>query len=270
MMFKAISWVFLLQLVHGNIVPGLDLKSSYQSLRRMVDVKPIQKLVENFKIKPIQKLVENFEQTDGIQQQASSVLKNFEQTDGSQQATTVPKFCHKLDCPAFTVVKNVKGKYEKRSYPTTHWVSTQLTGIDFTMAQRTMFMKLFHYISGNNSKGEKIAMTVPVIMRLIPGAGPACESNFTMSFYISNKVTDPPAPNDPMVTVTKSKPFDAYVKSFSGYMLTAAQWVKQARQLATDLNGAGESYIDDYFYTAGYDNPLTVLFRHNEVWYMAE
>ncbi|KAK6186827.1 hypothetical protein SNE40_006097 [Patella caerulea] len=255
MLFKVVSLCFLLQLVHGNIVPGLDLQSSYQSIRRMLDVKPVQKLVENFKIKPIQKLVENFEQTDGNQQVSTG---------------TVPKFCHKLDCPAFTVVKNVKGKYEKRSYPTTHWVSTQLTGIDFTQAQRTMFMRLFHYISGNNSKGEKIAMTVPVITRLIPGAGPACESNFTMSFYLANKVTDPPTPSDPTVKVTKFEPFDAYVKSFSGYMITASQWVKRARQLATDLNGSGENYNNKYFYTAGYDNPLTVLLRHNEVWYMAK
>jgi hypothetical protein len=41
---------------------------------------------------------------------------------------------------------------------------------------------------------EKIAMTAPVVIRLIPGPGPACESNFTMSFFMSNKVKNPPQP----------------------------------------------------------------------------
>lgn len=43
---------------------------------------------------------------------------------------------------------------------------------------------LFDYISGRNSAQVKINMTAPVLTKVIPGAGPFCESNFTVSFYV--------------------------------------------------------------------------------------
>lgn len=46
------------------------------------------------------------------------------------------------------------------------------------------FHRLFDYIDGNNMEGTKIDMTSPVTVFIKPGAGPNCESEFTMSFYI--------------------------------------------------------------------------------------
>jgi hypothetical protein len=43
--------------------------------------------------------------------------------------------------------------------------------------------KLFNYISGANSANAKIEMTAPVLTKIEPGQGPACNSAFTMSFY---------------------------------------------------------------------------------------
>ena len=60
---------------------------------------------------------------------------------------------------------------------------------------------------------EKIAMTAPVLVRLIPGQGPACDNNFTMSFYISKKVKEPPMPSDPSVFLENDpQHFRAYVR----------------------------------------------------------
>ncbi|KAK6177130.1 hypothetical protein SNE40_015296 [Patella caerulea] len=189
------------------------------------------------------------------------------QNGGSQQVSSKPNFCNDLDCPSYTVLEDVPDKYQKRRYEASNWVTTQILDMDYDLAQSKMFRMLFLYISGNNTRGEKIAMTSPVITRLIPGPGPACESNFTMSFYISNTVTNPPAPTDPKVKLTQLPAMDAYVRSFPGFA-TSSLWVTEATQLAQDL--AGKSFNSAYFYTAGYDGPFRVVNRHNEVWFLAE
>ncbi|XP_046548673.1 heme-binding protein 2-like [Haliotis rubra] len=183
------------------------------------------------------------------------------------QSKWPPKFCHGLGCPRFTVLKSVKGEYEAREYSASQWVSTNSVGVDYAEASRTNFMRLFKYISGKNSAGEKIDMTAPVIIKIIPGPGPACESNFTMSFFVARD--NPPRPTDPKVSLQRFPSFRAYVRSFGGYyMESITPWLKEAEKLSGYLNGT--SYNTDYYYTAGYDSPFTFFKRHNEVWFIAE
>ena len=60
---------------------------------------------------------------------------------------------------------------------------------------------------------RKIAMTVPVTNKIIPGQGPACESDFTMSFFLSQNMTAKfPAADDETVKVVQSPKFRAYVR----------------------------------------------------------
>ncbi|XP_067684113.1 heme-binding protein 2-like isoform X1 [Haliotis asinina] len=179
-----------------------------------------------------------------------------------------PTFCHGLDCPRFKVLKSVKGEYEVREYSASQWVSTNSAGIDFAEASQTNFRRLYNYISGKNSAGKKIKMTAPVIIKIIPGPGPACESNFTMSFYVVKD--NPPTPTDSKVFLQGFPSFRAYVRSFGGYdMESIKPWLKEADKLRNFLNGT-YSYNTDYYYTAGYDSPFKILHRHNEVWFIAE
>lgn len=56
-------------------------------------------------------------------------------------------------------------------------------------------------------------MTAPVTCRVEPGAGPSCESHFTISFYIPEEhQSNPPEPSDPEVFVEHRKEFTAYVR----------------------------------------------------------
>ncbi len=63
------------------------------------------------------------------------------------------------------------------------------------------------------SSEVKVEMTAPVTCRVDPGAGPACESQFTVAFYIPDEHQDnPPEPSDSEVFLEHRKEFTAYVR----------------------------------------------------------
>jgi hypothetical protein len=147
--------------------------------------------------------------------------------------------------------------------------------LEYDKAVSKGFMRLFHYISGGNVDKAKVPMTAPVRVRVMPGAGPFCESNFTISFFVPfvpgqpGVQIDPPAPTDPEVfTETDPSAFTAYVRSFSGYA-NEATLISNAATLvsALEADGKGSAKDRDHFFFAGYDAPFSPLHRHNEVWY---
>lgn len=92
--------------------------------------------------------------------------------------------------------------YEERVYPARKWVQTSTTSMSRDSVSSTLFFRLFNYISGQNSEQVKIDMTAPVSIFIEPGAGPNCESTFTMAFYVPSRFQDsPPAPTDASVAI---------------------------------------------------------------------
>jgi len=177
-----------------------------------------------------------------------------------------PSFCNGLDCPEFTVTKTTN-EYEVRQYSKSVWSSTEVLGMSYDEATSEGFHRLFDYISGDNEAKEKIPMTAPVITRVIPGAGPACESNFTISFFVPFAVqANPPKPTKDDVFISMIPEHEAFVRSFPGFA-DESDYLKEAEALASALANSTESYHQDFYYTAGYDSPFKPFFRHNEVWF---
>lgn len=59
----------------------------------------------------------------------------------------------------------------------------------------------------------KVEMTAPVSCQIEPGAGPACESSFTVSFYIPEEhQADPPKPSDPDIFIENRKEVTVFVR----------------------------------------------------------
>lgn len=56
-----------------------------------------------------------------------------------------------------------------------------------------MQQRLFNYISGSNEGKKKVDMTSPVTVQTTPGQGPACSSDFMVSFFLpfQYQVTNP-------------------------------------------------------------------------------
>ena len=120
----------------------------------------------------------------------------------------------------------------------------------------------------------KIKMTVPVTnhMQLDPKSDSFCKKNFTMSFFIPFKhQKDAPAPTADDVFLTVVKPFCAYVKVYGGY--SNIRKVKQnynALVKALNRDGLGDDFPTDTLCTAGYDEPMKIFNRHNEIWLVSK
>ncbi|KAI9544142.1 hypothetical protein NQZ68_005192 [Dissostichus eleginoides] len=172
-----------------------------------------------------------------------------------------------LQNPKYTEGEKKEGQdYEIRTYLATNWVSTTLSDMEWDAALSAGFRKLFKYIQGNNQNKVKVEMTAPVSCRVDPGAGPACESQFTVSFYIPEEhQAAPPQPSDPDVFVEHRKEFTAYVRTYGGF---SNEKIKREEllKLIESLKRDAVQYVDHPFYVAGYDSPFKLTNRRNEVW----
>lgn len=178
-----------------------------------------------------------------------------------------PSFCHDLDCPPFEVLETLPiGNIELRAYPTTTWVSTNVTDTNYDRAVGTGFMRLFKYISGANMGEEKIPMTAPVVVDVVPGPGPTCGTEFTVSFY--SPTPTPPDPLSKLLTINTYGPASYYVLSYGGWA-TEAVVLSKAKELADALTSLGKSFDSAAIITAGYDSPFRLLHRHNEIAFAA-
>ncbi|XP_052680653.1 heme-binding protein 2-like isoform X2 [Crassostrea angulata] len=172
-----------------------------------------------------------------------------------------------LDKPAYEVLSSEKN-YELRRYSPAKWVSYTVKSMKKKEAQTEGFWKLFNYIQGENEKEMKVEMTAPVSTRVEPGAGPNCESTFTVSFFIPPEHQEnPPQPKNPNVFIEERPGFEAYVRSFGGFA-NEDSWVTEAKKLSEDLKEKTSEIRQDFWYTAGYNSPFQLFGRTNEIWFV--
>ncbi|KAK7116250.1 heme-binding protein 2-like [Littorina saxatilis] len=181
--------------------------------------------------------------------------------------SNLPVFCHKLDCPQFTVVENTTD-YELRHYDQTSWVSIRKEAANLDIVRRDMFMTLFHYIDGENADQVKIPMTAPVLTTVEHGAGPNCASNFTMHFMLPHaQWAAPIKPTNSQVNIVTLPAMDVYVKSFPGYA-SDEDFISMAVELYKNLatNNKHTNVDKKQYNEASYDGPYQFADRHNEIW----
>jgi hypothetical protein len=142
---------------------------------------------------------------------------------------------------------------------------------EFKSAIDTGFYRLFNYISGNNVPKQKVDMTAPVLTRLTPGQGPACNSTFIISFFIPYKYQNnnsPPKPNpNSNVYIETINELKVGVTSFGGYVKSFETVGDHYKQLLKQVNDHGHQPKQlNEIYVAQYDSPFRLFDRHNEVW----
>ncbi|XP_068434451.1 heme-binding protein 2 [Clinocottus analis] len=155
--------------------------------------------------------------------------------------------------------------YEVRHYESVNWVSTDEESWSMDFASMTTFKRLFNYIKEND-----IQMTAPVIIE-VPTTGLWLEwSTYKMSFLLPvEHQQNPPPPSDVNVYINQMPEMKVYVRSYGGWMVGISDKIK-ANSLSSALNAVGAKYTKSSHYGVGYNSPMTMLNRHNEVWFVSE
>jgi len=180
-----------------------------------------------------------------------------------------PWFYHDLNGPIFNT-EDVDT--EARSYPAALWASTDVLSTNINDAGDIGFNRLFDYISGKNEAAVAIDMTTPVLTKVQPGAGPNCNSTFTVSFYVPyiyQTTEGPPKPTSKDVYIQTIGEKYVAVKEFDGYAFQAkdvAEIVSLSKEISNSKDIVQDSNAGDVWYLAGYDPPFRYTNRHNEVW----
>ncbi|RVE69701.1 hypothetical protein OJAV_G00080180 [Oryzias javanicus] len=178
-------------------------------------------------------------------------------------------FCTETkECLLFDLVCETN-TYQVRHYDSVKWVSTNESSYVFEFAAPKMFSRLFKYITGENEGGKKIEMTSPVVVRM-PEKKIWEKGDYTMSFLLpSEHQSNPPIPTNEDVYIKETPDMNVYVKSYGGWMTTMSDKIK-SNDLSSALDAANAAYKKGSHCGVGYNSPMTILKRHNEVWYIAE
>lgn len=161
-------------------------------------------------------------------------------------------------------------EYEVRHYSPTLWVSTDAEAYFMGVGAAMAFRRLFQYITGENEGGYQIDMTAPVLVKIPEETTMWEPAIYTLSFPLPQAYQEkPPQPTSDKLYFTEMPDMDVYVRSYGGWMLSVTSRL-QAHQLTKELDRVGAKYNCTHHYGVGYDSPLKLLNRHNEVWYVCQ
>jgi len=161
-----------------------------------------------------------------------------------------------IETYAFTIIDSYE-TIEIRQYEASLFTSVQMPSNNYRKTSSKGFSVLAGYIFGGNDKEEKIAMTSPVAMSL--------KDSTTMLFLVPKKYTrdNLPVPNDSSIEFKDIPEKKVAAISFGGWAndLKIAAFKKN---LIIALNSKGIEYTDN-FYFLGYNAPMEVFNRKNEI-----
>ncbi|XP_061534487.1 uncharacterized protein soul5l [Phycodurus eques] len=199
-----------------------------------------------------------------------AVLALVVTTEGSVGPSTNGSFCtESKECLQFELVCKTD-EYEVRHYTPTRWVSTDAEAYFMGVGAAMAFRRLFQYITGANEAGIQMEMTAPVLVKIPEETKMWEPAVYTLNFPLPQAYQDkPPAPTNDKLYFTEMPEMDVYVRSYGGWMLSVTSRL-HAHLLTKELERVRAAYNRTYHYGVGYDSPLKLLDRHNEVWYVSE
>ncbi|XP_077380322.1 uncharacterized protein soul5l [Festucalex cinctus] len=199
-----------------------------------------------------------------------AVLALVVTTEASVGPSTNGSFCtESKECLEFELVCKTD-EYEVRHYSPTRWVSTDAEAYFMGVGAAMAFRRLFQYITGANEAGVQMEMTAPVLVKIPEETKMWEPAVYTLNFPLPQAYQDkPPAPTNDKLYFTEMPEMDVYVRSYGGWMLSVTSRL-HAHLLTKELERVRASYNHTYHYGVGYDSPLKLLNRHNEVWYVSE
>ncbi|KAF8005931.1 hypothetical protein BT93_K0267 [Corymbia citriodora subsp. variegata] len=178
--------------------------------------------------------------------------------------------CNAIESPQYTIV-HAESDFEVRLYGSSSWMSALASDLSFEQATLNGYQRLFEYTQGANLNGSRLAMTLPVLTSIVPGAGPLHSSAYVVRFFLPTKFqSTPPTP----LPELKLKPYNwsshyVAIRKFPGFALDDIV-VKEAEKLALSLNRSAWANVtsnSSYAYSiAQYSLPFQIIGRVNEIW----
>lgn len=156
----------------------------------------------------------------------------------------------------YTVQKKYES-FEIRKYEASLFSSVKLSSNGYKESSSKGFSILAGYIFGGNERNEKISMTSPVSMSL--------EDSMTMMFMVPKKFDKEnlPKPDQSQIEF-KEEPAKTMAAITFGGWTDDAKIAQYKTQLKAALDAEGIAYTDR-FYFFGYNAPMEVFNRKNEV-----
>lgn len=162
-----------------------------------------------------------------------------------------------IETPDYEVLRVLSRKAEIRRYPALILAQTQMEAQTYNENSNMGFRRVAGYIFGGNEKGQKIAMTAPVIMEM----GAQTEMAFVMPKQYQMEAL--PNPTNPQVKIAKQEERTLAVLRFGGYS-NDAKITEKAQELKALLQQEGIAFKEQLIYM-GYNAPWDFIGRRNEV-----
>jgi hypothetical protein len=162
-----------------------------------------------------------------------------------------------IETPDYEVLRVLTRKAEIRRYPALILAQTQIQAQSYDENSSMGFRRVAGYIFGGNEKGQKIAMTSPVMMEM----GEQTEVSFVMPNQYEMDAL--PNPNNPQVKIDKQEERTLAVLRFGGYS-NDDKITEKAQELRSLLLKEGIDFEDHLIYM-GYNAPWDFIGRRNEV-----
>jgi len=161
-----------------------------------------------------------------------------------------------IETYAFTIIDSYE-TIEIRQYEASLFTSVQMPSNNYRKTSSKGFSVLAGYIFGGNDKEEKIAMTSPVTMSF--------KDSTTMMFLVPKKYTrdNLPVPNDSSIEFKDVPEKKVAAISFGGWA-NDSKIASFKKKLIDVLESKGIQYTDN-FYFLGYNAPMEVFNRKNEI-----
>ncbi|XP_021456573.1 heme-binding protein 1 isoform X1 [Oncorhynchus mykiss] len=166
----------------------------------------------------------------------------------------------------FTLI-TCKENYEKRVYNQASWACITVREDTYEQSICAGFMKLMRYICQQNTSGNYLGMTLPIVTVVrTDDSRSSLSRDVTVAYYLPSQHQDqPPTPFDPDITMETWPATVIYSRSFSG-PTTETSILGEIHALGEVLDSP-QLCVSESFIVAGYTSPAAAH-RHNEVWFL--
>ncbi|XP_067470119.1 heme-binding protein soul3 [Thunnus thynnus] len=159
--------------------------------------------------------------------------------------------------------------YEKRHYEKGHWACITMREDTYEQSICYGFMRIMRYICEQNSFGDYLGMTLPIVTVVRTDENHSVISNdVTVAYYLpAHHQAQPPTPTDNEIVLEIWPATIVYTRAFTG-PTNEVTIINQINAMAELLDSPGVC-VNNSFIVAGYTNPAHSN-RQNEIWFLEQ